>query len=279
MNKKSKKNDRGKEKNKDRNGSSNARKGAGGSNIRSARLVLIGIVGGIAGVLVLAIFVSGGFTKLEDPSDQRSALILQALSPTTSNSYALETLVAGPSSGINGSSPKVTIVEFGDYQCNSCGHFHSETKDLVIQNLVNTGKARFMFKDYPINDRIYAPRDGSTLAAEAAYCAGDHGRFWEYHDQLYSMQEREGVEWISLGALVKFAKDVGISDTDQFSQCLESHAYRDYVRENFKLAQDLGLNATPTFLIIAEGKEPQIVVGAHPYSTFERVVSQMSVSS
>jgi len=145
----------------------------------------------------------------------------------------------------------------------------------VISNLVDTGKARFLFKDFPINDRIFNPRDGSTLAAEAAYCAGDQGKFWQYHDELYHNQEREGVEWISVQKLKQFGSSVGLENMDAFSYCLESHQYRELVRSNYELAQDLGLNATPTFLVISEGKEPQLIVGAHPYSSFENAVNQM----
>jgi protein-disulfide isomerase len=243
---------------------------------KSARIVLIGIAGGIAGILALAIFMSGGFTnKFVGPAEQRAALMTQALAPTTPNAYALEAENTVGSS----SSPRITIIEFGDYQCNSCGRFHKETKAQVISDLVDTGKVKFMFKDFPINDRVYAPRDGSTMAAEAAYCAGDQGKFWQYHDELYNRQQKEGIEWVSGSALNQFAKNVGVKDLGLFSQCVDSHLYRDKVIANYKLAVNLGLNATPTFVIFEEGKDPQVVVGAQPYTTFERVVNEMSMSS
>jgi len=133
------------------------------------------------------------------------------------------------------SNANVTIVEFGNYQCNSCGRFHKESKDQVISNLVNTGKAKFMFKDFNINDYVYAPREGSTLASEAAYCAGDQEKFWQYYDELYNKQQKEGIEWISAKALNQFAMNVGVQDINQFSQCLDSHQYRDAVKANYKL--------------------------------------------
>jgi len=68
------------------------------------------------------------------------------------------------------------------------------------------------------NDYILRPRDGSTLAAEAVYCAGDQGEFWEYHDTLFDNQEREGIVWVSADVLKEFASRIGVSDTDEFSQ-------------------------------------------------------------
>jgi len=252
--------------NSDRNeGKANRQKTARPKGNTTARIVLIGVIAGIAALVAAAIYASGGFTNKFVANDPRSAFISQALTPTTQTAYAL---------GDNDA--KVTIVEFGDYQCNSCGRFHKESKNQVISDLVNTGKAKFMFKDFNINDYVYSPREGSTLASEAAYCAGDQGKFWQYYDELYNKQQREGVEWISMKALNQFAVNVGIQDIDSFSSCLNSHQYRDAIKSNYKLAQNLGLNATPTFLILADGKAPQIIVGAHPYSSFQAVVEQMS---
>ena len=82
------------------------------------------------------------------------------------------------------------------------------------------------------NDYILRPREGSTLAAEAAYCAGDQGKFWEYHDTLFNNQEREGIVWVSADVLKGFAADVGISDVKEFSQCLDSYKYASVVKAN-----------------------------------------------
>jgi len=206
-----------------------------------------------------------GKTDVKFSSD-RQAILQTILSPSTSGSSALG----------NKDAP-ITIVEFGDYQCNSCGIFHKETKDAVISNLVTTGKANFLFKDFTLNDNILQPPQGSTLAAEAAYCAGDQGKFWEYHDELYKNQKPEGVAWISQASLKDFAKNVSISDLPAFSQCLESHQYLTTVNKNNNLVRQLGLDATPTFLIISpsDDKNPVKLVGAYPYSSFEAVVNQM----
>jgi protein-disulfide isomerase len=233
---------------------------------------MIGIAGIVVAIIAFSAFNSGGNTgKPSSNANSQSNLdiIKSILTPTTPEAYALQTRT---SSG----DPKVTIVEFGDYQCNSCGRFHAYTQNAVISELVNTGKAKFMFKDFNINDYVYKPRMGSTLASQAAYCAADQGKFWAYHDQLYNIQKPEGTEWISESLLKQVASDVGVQNIDQFTQCLESGKYLSDVQNNHTLAEKLGLNATPTFVILADGKTPEIVVGAQPLSAYESVVNSMS---
>lgn len=232
---------------------------------KSSLIVLVGVVGGIAGIIGLAIFASGGVPNRLAANDYGDSLIQQILAPTTPDAFAL-----GSDHGA-----KITIVEFGDYQCNSCDRFHEFTKDRLMSDVVDAGRAKFMFKDFNINDRVLKPANGSTLASEAAYCAGEQGKFWQYHDELYDRQQREGVEWISYQSLRQFATNVGVSDIDAFNSCLESHKYTSLVRENYDLALKLGLNATPTFIIIAEGKQPVKLVGAHPYDSFEAMISDL----
>ena len=232
---------------------------------KSTLIVLVGVIGGIAAILGVAIYASGGVTNRLVANDFGAALVEQALAPTTPGAYAL------------GSDPEVniTIVEFGDYQCNSCDRFHEATKDQLMSDIVNAGKAKFIFKDYNINDYILKPTRGSTFASEAAYCAGEQGKFWQYHDELYDNQKEEGIEWVSTDSLKQFAANVGVANMDDFNECLGSHKYAGKIKDNYDLAQKLGLNATPTFLIIAEGKEPVKLVGAHPYSSFESVLNSL----
>jgi protein-disulfide isomerase len=196
----------------------------------------------------------------------------------------LDRILAPPTPGsaaLGDKNATITIVEFGDYQCNSCGIFHKETKDDVMSKLVDTGKANFLFKDFTLNDNILQPRQGSTLAAEAAYCAGDQGKFWEYHDELYKNQKPEGVVWLSEASLKDFATNLDVSDLKAFSQCLDSHQHRPTVYANNALVREIGIDATPTFIVIStpdgsgNSKNPVKLVGAYPYSSFEAVVNQM----
>ncbi|MEO9319564.1 MAG: thioredoxin domain-containing protein [Nitrososphaera sp.] len=255
-----------------RRATSSERKGGLGKSGGPAKLVMVGVAGVVIAIVAFAALSQGaGSTKPSASSESTNpaAIIQQILTPTTPNAYALQTRTTS-------GDPKVTIVEFGDYQCNSCGIFHKNTQDQVISDLVNTGKAKFMFKDFNINDYVYKPTMGSTMASEAAYCAGDQGKFWAYHDQLYNIQKPEGTEWISESLLKQVASDVGVQNIDQFTSCLDSQKYISAVQTNHSLADQLGLDATPTFVVLADGKQPVKLVGAQPYSSFESVVNSMS---
>jgi protein-disulfide isomerase len=229
----------------------------------------IAVVFGSPTPMVIPSTYVAGKTDLRLDDAGRAEIINRILAPSTVGS--------GP---LGDPTAPVMIVEFGDYQCNSCGIFHRETQDAVVSNLVDTGKAQLLYKDFTLNDYILQPRGGSTLASEAAYCAGDQGKFWEYHDMLFDNQEREGIVWVSSDVLKGFASDVGVPDVSQFSRCLDSHQYASAVKANNDLVRDLGINATPTFIIInpSDEKDPVKLVGAYPYSAFDIVVNQMLTS-
>jgi protein-disulfide isomerase len=203
------------------------------------------------------------------------------------NAYAMETsdndearltaqLVAPSLQSANykgNESAKVTMIEFGDYQCTFCKRFHSYTKDLVINNFVKTGVVKFLFKDYPVND--IAPSNSSTFASEASYCAADQSKYWEYYDQLYDNSRGENTGWISQNSLIGFAKLAGIHNLTAFSDCLISHKYSNLVQRNYDLAMSLKLTATPSFVLMAKDKEPLVVVGSQPFEVFDHLIRNM----
>jgi len=88
-----------------------------------------------------------------------------------------------------------------------------------VADYVKTGKVRFLFKDFPIND---LSDRASSLAAEASYCAADQGKYWEYHDKVYSSWQGENTGWVTRTSLEQFAKDVDVRDMPAFSGCLDS---------------------------------------------------------
>lgn len=228
-------------------------------------LVAIGVL--IAGGAA-AVFMSGNASTVPATTIDKTAgdksteqIMTQLLSPSMENAPAL-----------GSGDAKVTIVEFGDYQCTWCHRWHESTKGDIMANYVDTGQVSFLFKDYPIND---LSDRASSKAAEASYCAADQGKYWEYHDVLYSSWEGENTGWVTRDSLGQFAKDAGVSDMDAFSKCLDSGQYSSLVKDNYNLARSIGLDATPSFIVIADGQTPKLLRGAHPYSTFEGVIKDM----
>jgi len=159
---------------------------------------------------------------------------------------------------------KITIIEFGDYQCTYCHLFHENTKDALFQQYVSTGKVNFIFRDFPLNG------PDSVLAAEAAYCAGDQDKYWQYHDELYKNWAGEKTGWVNRTSLDQFANTVGI-ETTQFDKCLDDNKYEQKVLDNQKFGERIGINATPTFLIF-DNKQIKKIEGAQPFSFFKQVL-------
>jgi protein-disulfide isomerase len=190
----------------------------------------------------------------------------------------LSTPVISNASALGSSDAPVTLIEFGDYQCAACHKFRADTEDLILTNLVKTGKVKFLFRDFPILD---LPRDNaSTLASEASYCAADQGKYWQYHDKLYNSWQGENTGWITKANLTQFAISIGIKNIKEFSQCLDSGKYAAVVADNFNLARNIGLAATPSFVLISNSSNTRQqlleIVGAQPYAVFANIVNIMT---
>jgi len=159
-------------------------------------------------------------------------------------------------------SAPVKIVELSDYQCPFCKRFVDLTEPLVETEYVENGLAQVEFRYLAITGGNAPPDENeATLAAEAAECANDQGRFWEYHYKLYAEQEGENQGAFLPERLKQFATDLGL-DRDEFDQCLDSHKHISLIDEERAQAAEAGARATPSFLI--NGK---LVVG---YMSFEK---------
>jgi len=233
----------------------------------------------IIAAIVIGISVAGIAAALMVSSSGVPATVSNEKSAPTQSAEQITTQLLSPSvataPALGSNDAKVTIVEFGDYQCTWCHRWHEGTKDTLIADYVNTGKVRFLFKDFPIND---LSDRASSLAAEASYCAADQGKYWEYHDEVYNNWEGENTGWVTRASLEQFAKDAGVTDISAFSDCLDSGKFTSVVRDNYNLARSIGLDATPSFIVLIQGETPQLMRGAHPYSTFERVINEAYAS-
>jgi protein-disulfide isomerase len=146
-------------------------------------------------------------------------------------------------------SAPVTILVFGDFYCNHCAAFSLRERPRVESEYVETGKARLVFYDYVLDPR---PEAGTFLAARAARCAGDQGRYWEYHDRLYRSQLTWGQESDKLGIFREYGEALGLNG-DEFRGCLNSDRHAQEVSANRELAHALGLEGTPAILVGREG--------------------------
>ena len=165
---------------------------------------------------------------------------------------------------------KITIVEFGDYQCTFCYKFHDETMKKITDEYIKTNNVNFIYKDFPLNG------EQSILASEAVYCAEKQNKFWEYHDKLYNNWGGENTGWITENVLLGFARDLEINLND-FSQCLENSEFRQKVLDNEQFGREIGINATPSFLIFNDN-EIYRIIGAQPFEKFEQTFQKLGNS-
>ena len=165
---------------------------------------------------------------------------------------------------------KITIVEFGDYQCTFCYKFHDETMKKITDEYIKTNNVNFIYKDFPLNGKE------SILASEAVYCAQKQNKFWEYHNALYDNWGGENTGWITEDSLLVFARDLEMN-LDDFSQCLGKSEFRQKVLDNEQFGREIGINATPSFLIFNDN-EIYRIIGAQPFEKFEQAFQKLGNS-
>ncbi len=135
---------------------------------------------------------------------------------------------------------KVTLVEYGDFQCPFCGMAYWVLKRIEDQFRRDL---RFAYRHFPLTE-IHPL---SMLAAEAAEVAAAQGKFWEMHDILFENQPHFDPD-----SLIEYASEIELDDVDRFIDDLENHRYRDRVREDFMGGVRSGVNGTPCMYINSE---------------------------
>lgn len=150
----------------------------------------------------------------------------------------------------------VTIVEFSDFQCPYCQQSVQVLKEL---RHVYGDKIRLVYRDYPGPNHPYARQ-----AAQAAQCAGEQGKFWEYHDLLFERQ-KPGQGW----DFAVLARELGLQQR-AFEDCLHSGRFGDEITKDLQEGLRLGITSTPTFLV--NGRP---LVGAQPLAAFQALIDRL----
>lgn len=218
---------------------------------RQARMQRLGVIGIIVvGALLVA-----------------AALIYPNLQPVG------EVASAGPSerpmvsdNAMGDPNAPIKIEEFSDFQCPYCARFHEETEPQLASTYVADGTVYFVYRSF---GNFIGPE--SKAAAEAAYCAGDQNKYWEYHDILFANQTGENVGAFSDRRLQAFAEALAL-DMDAFNNCLNSGKHSARVDQDRVDGTAAGVTGTPAFSITytVDGVEKQrFISGAYPYSEFQ----------
>lgn len=159
---------------------------------------------------------------------------------TGTQQVSIDKLITSDSNRIGSTSAKVTLVEFGDYQCPSCAVSHNIVKDLIQ---TYPTQLSFVFRHFPLSQHPLAP-----LAAETAEAAGEQGKYWEMHNTLYEHQS----EWSSSPDPLKnfqaYATNLNL-DLTKFSASIKATKAAGKIQQGLADGMSLNIDATPTFYI------------------------------
>ena len=158
----------------------------------------------------------------------------------------------------------ITLIEFSDYQCPFCGRFWSQTLDQIKTEYIDTGKVKFVYRDFPL-DSIHP---FATPAAEAAECVrdaagGSNEAYFEYHDKIFTNQQALNNENLKI-----WAQELGYN----IDSCLSSGKFADEVRKDLADAQAAGGRGTPFFVIVGSDGKGTPLSGAQPFSAFKQIL-------
>jgi protein-disulfide isomerase len=181
----------------------------------------------------------------------------------------LDDLIKNGSPFVGNVSAPITIIDFSDFQCFLCNRFVKNTEPLINQTYIQKGKVALVFG--------YLPNRGldSMGAALAAQCTNDQGKFWQFHNLLYSNQKAIDSGWVSKENLKNFASQIPGLDIKQFNTCFDNEKYKSFVQNDIDLALSFGFRETPSFIVENNnGSNPEMLSGALPFESFKAVIDK-----
>ena len=140
-------------------------------------------------------------------------------------------------------SAKVEVTEYSDFECPFCASFATVQMPVIRQQLITTGKVRWRYRDFPLPVHQF-----SRYAALAAQCAGEQGKFWEMHDQLFSNHQWAQTGKNPASLFRDFARTIGL-DIDKYDACVDGQRYAGRIQASVQEGEALGVRGTPSFFV------------------------------
>ena len=163
----------------------------------------------------------------------------------------------------------ITIIEFSDFQCPFCARFHVQTLPLLLEEYIDQGKVKLVFRDFPIQ----SIHPNALPASVAAECANEQGKFKEMHDMLFDNQnewnKQETTNAISLFS--QYAAELQL-EQEIFDSCLASGKYIDEIRKDLADGRDYGVSGTPGFFVGNDEIGYVEIRGAQPFDSFQKII-------
>lgn len=223
---------------------------------RQQRLTIIGVIAVVTLAIIVLIVV---------PSIRSATAPVGEFVKITPAAYSAvnKTFMGDPNA-------KVKIEIFEDYTCSACKVYSETIEPRVIQEIVETGQASYVFYQYPFLDDNVAIKDADR-SANAALCAADQNRFWEFKSMLFANQTGYADQFNDK-RMIAFAEYLGL-DMAQFEACYKENRFQNQINEEMSLGRTMGITGTPTVFVngvnVAPGKVP----------TFEQILQAVQAAA
>jgi len=232
----------------------------------------------VIAVSLIAVFFAGSYVSLKSEDITKSELneaIAKLESKILKNQVVEQPNVQPISVSIDDDpirgdqNAPITIVEFSDFQCPFCSRFQTETLPTILEEYVDTGKVKFVYRDFPIQ----SSHPNAMPAAVASECAHEQNKYWEYHDALFERQQTWNNLKLadSIDTFKKIAKEFGMNE-DQFNSCLDSGKYVEEINKDLRDGTNYGITGTPGFFVGNEKNGFVKLIGAQPVEAFKKII-------
>ncbi len=157
---------------------------------------------------------------------------------------------------------EMTITEYSDFECPLCKRYFDNNFEEIRTAYVDTGKAKYIFKQFPLSS--IHPK--AQEAGEAALCAYEQEKFWEMHEMLFEKQREWARSSDYIADFIAYSGELGM-DQAAFEECLTSGKHANNVEKDYNEGRQRGVSGTPTVFV-----NDQKIVGAQPLSEFTKVI-------
>ncbi|MCV0431555.1 DsbA family protein [Nitrosopumilus sp.] len=238
-----------------------------------------GLIIGIIVLVGIASFFAGSFTTnlnseqisdedLEKALSKLELKLLQNQLPTKQEAAPVK-ISADNDPIIGDPNAPITIIEFSDFQCPFCARFHTQTLPTILEEYIDQGKVKLVFRDFPIQ----SIHPNALPASVAAECANEQGKFREMHDILFEKQN----EWNNLEttqALNMFSQySTSLQlDEETFDSCLTSGKHIEEIKKDLDDGRNYGVSGTPGFFVGNDQIGFVELKGAQPFESFKKII-------
>lgn len=249
-----------------------------GGKISIKKSTFRGLLISLVAVSIVAAFFAGSYfvLKSEEPSKMELSEAIKKLELKISDNQPSNVpnvkpiMVSTDDDPVRGSpDAPITIIEFSDFQCPFCSRFHNETLPTILEQYVDTGKVKFVYRDFPIQ----SSHPNAMPAAAASECAHEQNKYWEYHDALFERQQTWNNLKLadSIDTFKNIAKEFNLNE-DQFNSCLDSGKYIEEINKDLRDGTNYGITGTPGFFVGNEKNGFVKLIGAQPIEAFKKII-------